>query len=78
MNPDVYTGIWGGSNCRDSLVQTDRKCNCDCDVSTCGAGDKYIKQLDELLIYSFPQKKVAGMFIESIQVMKLIKGISYV
>ena len=22
MNPDVYRGIWGGANCRDSVAQT--------------------------------------------------------
>ena len=68
MNPDVYKGIWGGANCRDSPVQTDRKCNCVCSGNQCGAGDKYLGQLDELLTYSLPQKKVAGFFIESIQV----------
>ena len=28
MNADVYRGPWGGSNCRDSLSQTLRTCNC--------------------------------------------------
>ena len=28
MNPDVYRGPWGGANCRDSPVQTDRSCSC--------------------------------------------------
>ncbi len=68
MNPDVYKGLWGGSNCRDSVVQADRKCNCTCSANSCGAADKYIKQLEEVFTYSLPQKKVAGMFIESIQV----------
>jgi alanine-glyoxylate transaminase/(R)-3-amino-2-methylpropionate-pyruvate transaminase len=67
MNADVYKGLWGGANCRDSPVQTDRKCNCDCSGNTCGAGDKYLAQLDEVLTYSMPQKKVGGFFIESIQ-----------
>jgi len=67
MCPDVYKGLWGGSNCRDSPVQADRKCNCNCSGNQCGAADKYLGQLDELLTYSFPQKKVAGFFIESIQ-----------
>ncbi|CAL8097106.1 unnamed protein product [Orchesella dallaii] len=67
MNPDVYKGLWGGSNCRDSVVQVDRKCNCDCSKGSCGAADKYIEQLDEIFTYSLPQRKVAGMFIESIQ-----------
>jgi len=67
MNPDVYKGLWGGSNCRDSPVQTDRKCNCSCSSGTCGAADKYLEQLEEVFTYTLPQKKVAGMFIESIQ-----------
>lgn len=28
MLPDVFRGPWGGSNCRDSPVQTVRKCSC--------------------------------------------------
>ena len=28
MSPDVYQGPWGGSNCRDSLAQTLRSCDC--------------------------------------------------
>ena len=24
MNPDVYQGPWGGSNCRDSVAQVSR------------------------------------------------------
>ena len=26
--PDVFRGPWGGANCRDSIAQTQRKCNC--------------------------------------------------
>lgn len=66
MNPDVYKGIWGGESCRDSPVQTDRKCACSGGV--CQAADKYVEQLEEVLTYSVPQRKVAAMFIESIQV----------
>jgi alanine-glyoxylate transaminase/(R)-3-amino-2-methylpropionate-pyruvate transaminase len=66
MNPDVYKGLWGGSKCRDCPVQTDRTCNCAAGV--CQANDKYVEQLEEVLTYTVPQKKVAGMFIESIQV----------
>lgn len=29
MCPDVFRGPWGGSYCRDSPVQTVRKCSCD-------------------------------------------------
>ncbi|OXA47066.1 alanine--glyoxylate aminotransferase 2, mitochondrial [Folsomia candida] len=65
MNPDVYKGIWGGESCRDSPVQTDRKCACSGGV--CQAADKYVEQLEEVLTYSVPQRKVAAMFIESIQ-----------
>ncbi|KAK7896541.1 hypothetical protein WMY93_021866 [Mugilogobius chulae] len=28
MCPDVFRGIWGGSHCRDSPVQTIRECSC--------------------------------------------------
>lgn len=65
MNPDPYRGLWGGSNCRDSPVQTDR--NCSCGVDECLACDMYINQLEETLIHSHPTK-IAGFFAESIQV----------
>ena len=26
--PDVYRGPWGGANCRDSIAQTQRTCDC--------------------------------------------------
>ncbi|XP_055927910.1 alanine--glyoxylate aminotransferase 2, mitochondrial-like [Argiope bruennichi] len=64
MNPDPYRGLWGGSNCRDSPVQADRKCSCG--VNQCVACDMYIGQLEELLSHSLP-KKIAGFFAESIQ-----------
>lgn len=64
MNPDPYKGLWGGSSCRDSPVQPDRKCSCG--VNQCKACDMYIAQLDELLTCSLP-KKIAGFFAESIQ-----------
>jgi len=54
------------------LRSTDRKCNCDCTSTTCGAADKYVEQLEEVFNYTFPQKKVAGMFLESIQVLNAI------
>lgn len=28
MNPDVFRGPWGGTNCRDSLAQVQRSCDC--------------------------------------------------
>ncbi|XP_023230092.1 alanine--glyoxylate aminotransferase 2, mitochondrial-like [Centruroides sculpturatus] len=65
MNPDPYRGKWGGSHCRDSPVQTQKKC--DCKPGICKASDLYAEQLQEVLQYSLPQKKVAGFFAESIQ-----------
>jgi hypothetical protein len=66
MNPDPYRGIWGGQYCRDSPIQTTRSCNCTKDH--CQAADRYVEQLEEILNYEVSKKKVAGMFIESIQV----------
>ncbi|CAF3217240.1 unnamed protein product [Rotaria sp. Silwood2] len=65
MNPDPYRGIWGGQYCRDSPIQTTRSCNCQKDH--CQASDRYVEQLEEILNYEVSKKKVAGMFIESIQ-----------
>ncbi|CAF1588666.1 unnamed protein product [Adineta ricciae] len=65
MNPDPYRGIWGGRYCRDSPIQTNRSCNCSQDH--CQASDRYVEQLEELLNYEVSKKKVAGMWIESIQ-----------
>jgi alanine-glyoxylate transaminase/(R)-3-amino-2-methylpropionate-pyruvate transaminase len=66
MNPDPYRGVWGGQNCRDSPIQTTRSCNCSKDH--CQASDRYVEQVEEILNYEVSKKKVAGMFIESIQV----------
>lgn len=65
MNPDPYLGIWGGSNCRDSPVQTTR--NCSCNVNKCEASEQYYKQLEQVFKFSLPRGKVAAMFAESIQ-----------
>ncbi|XP_065340976.1 alanine--glyoxylate aminotransferase 2, mitochondrial [Cloeon dipterum] len=65
MNPDVYQGIWGGSHCRDSPVQSTRKCSCKPDE--CQACDMYYGQLEEVFKFSLPRGKVAGFFAESIQ-----------
>uniref|UniRef100_A0A336LW49 Alanine--glyoxylate aminotransferase 2, mitochondrial n=1 Tax=Culicoides sonorensis TaxID=179676 RepID=A0A336LW49_CULSO len=65
MNPDPYTGIWGGNKCRDSPIQTDRACNCG--ANGCEASKNYIKELDQIFKYSLPKGKVAAMFAESIQ-----------
>lgn len=65
MNPDVYKGIWGGKNCRDSVVQTTRQCNCS---GECDAKNKYIDQLKEHFEYTIPKSKgLAAFFAESIQ-----------
>jgi hypothetical protein len=66
MNPDPYRGIWGGQYCRDSPIQTTRSCNCSKDH--CQASDRYVEQVEEILNYEVSKKKVAGIFIESIQV----------
>lgn len=65
MTPDPYRGIWGGQYCRDSPVQTTRSCNCSPDH--CQASDRYVEQVEEILNFEVPKKKVAGIFIESIQ-----------
>lgn len=65
MNPDVYRGIWGGSNCRDSVVQTTRSCNCGPD--SCEASDKYVEQVAIQLNHNVARGHVAGFFAESIQ-----------
>lgn len=65
MNPDPYRGLWGGSRCRDSLVQTDR--SCDCGHNQCEATDNYLVQLNEVLSHSLPAKRIAAFFAEGIQ-----------
>lgn len=63
-NPDVYRGLWGGANCRDSPVQTDRKC--DCAEGQCLASDAYMNQLQDVIDFNCPSK-IAGFFAETIQ-----------
>ncbi|XP_050421399.1 alanine--glyoxylate aminotransferase 2, mitochondrial [Adelges cooleyi] len=65
MCPDVFKGIWGGKNCRDSPSQTLRACKCS--KNNCWAADKYYDQLEQLFTYSLPRAQVAGFFAESIQ-----------
>ncbi|CAO1403837.1 unnamed protein product [Diamesa tonsa] len=65
MNADPYLGLWGGSNCRDSPVQTTRECNCS--SGKCDAGDNYINQLEQEFKYSLPKGRCAAMFAESMQ-----------
>ncbi|EDV29075.1 uncharacterized protein TRIADDRAFT_63204 [Trichoplax adhaerens] len=64
MNPDVYRGPWGGSRCRDSVVQTTR--DCDCSEGECKACNNYVDQLEDVLNHSVPQK-IAGFIAEPIQ-----------
>ncbi|XP_008833553.1 alanine--glyoxylate aminotransferase 2, mitochondrial isoform X1 [Nannospalax galili] len=64
MCPDVFRGPWGGSYCRDSPVQTIRKCSCvpDC----CQAKEQYIEQFKDTL-NTCVAKSIAGFFAEPIQ-----------
>ncbi|KAE8636523.1 hypothetical protein XENTR_v10003029 [Xenopus tropicalis] len=64
MCPDVFHGIWGGSHCRDSPVQTIRKCSCS--PGCCEAKDQYIDQFKETLCTSTGQR-VAAFIAEPIQ-----------
>lgn len=66
MNADVYNGLWGGKNCRDSPIQTNRDCSCN--SNECEACDKYVDQFKEVLNWTAPKGgKIAGVFMESIQ-----------
>ncbi|XP_023401182.1 alanine--glyoxylate aminotransferase 2, mitochondrial isoform X2 [Loxodonta africana] len=64
MCPDVFRGPWGGSHCRDSPVQTIRKCNCA--PGCCQAKDQYIEQFKDTLNTAVA-KSIAGFFAEPIQ-----------
>jgi len=64
MNPDVYQGPWGGANCRDSVAQTDR--TCDCPAGQCMASKMYVDQLKDVLVHC-TGKKVAGFIAEVVQ-----------
>nr|KAF6354234.1 alanine--glyoxylate aminotransferase 2 [Myotis myotis] len=64
MCPDVFRGPWGGSHCRDSPVQTIRKCSCAPDC--CHAEDQYIEQFKDTLS-TCVGKSIAGFFAEPIQ-----------
>lgn len=65
-NPDVYKGLYGGQYCRDSPIQTQRKC--DCSKDHCCAADFYADDVREIIEYSTPKKGIAGFIAESIQV----------
>lgn len=64
LNPDVYRGLWGGKNCRDSPVQTDRSCNCQ---GECEAGVKYLEQFEYELKHDITKTGLAAFWAESIQ-----------
>ncbi|XP_006902189.1 PREDICTED: alanine--glyoxylate aminotransferase 2, mitochondrial-like [Elephantulus edwardii] len=64
MCPDVFHGPWGGSHCRDSPVQTTRKCSCA--PESCQAKDLYVEQFKDTL-NTVVAKSVAGFFAEPIQ-----------
>uniref|UniRef100_A0A3P8WWM5 Alanine--glyoxylate aminotransferase 2, mitochondrial n=1 Tax=Cynoglossus semilaevis TaxID=244447 RepID=A0A3P8WWM5_CYNSE len=64
MCPDVFRGLWGGSHCRDSPVQTTRDCGCG--QGHCMAKEQYIGQLKETLATSVPGR-IAAFFAEPIQ-----------
>lgn len=65
-NPDVYKGLFGGKNCRDSPVQPQRQCTCT--LGSCRAADSYAEDVKEILEYSIPKHGVAAFIAESIQV----------
>ncbi|KAJ8303415.1 hypothetical protein KUTeg_019811 [Tegillarca granosa] len=65
MNPDPYRGPWGGANCRNSVSQTYR--SCDCAPGECNAGKLYLDQLEDVLRFSMPKGRVGALFAESIQ-----------
>uniref|UniRef100_UPI00398EC86D alanine--glyoxylate aminotransferase 2, mitochondrial n=1 Tax=Pristiophorus japonicus TaxID=55135 RepID=UPI00398EC86D len=64
MCPDVYRGPWGGSQCRDSPVQTLR--HCDCSAGSCQAKHAYIEQLRDVLLCAVP-RRLGGFIAEPIQ-----------
>ncbi|KAH0540817.1 alanine--glyoxylate aminotransferase 2, mitochondrial [Cotesia glomerata] len=66
MNPDVYKGPWGGSQCRDCPVSHGK--NCQCVGNNCQAADNYFTQLQNAFKYSLPSgKPIAAFIAESIQ-----------
>ena len=65
MNPNPYSGIWGGKHCRDSPIQVAREC--ECSLEECDAANKYLEQLRNTIEFS-TSKKLAGFFAEPIQV----------
>ncbi|XP_056303023.1 alanine--glyoxylate aminotransferase 2, mitochondrial [Danio aesculapii] len=64
MCPDVFRGLWGGSHCRDSPVQTIRECSCS--PGHCQANDMYITELKEVFDTTVPSR-IAAFFAEPIQ-----------
>uniref|UniRef100_A0A4X2LG28 Alanine--glyoxylate aminotransferase 2, mitochondrial n=1 Tax=Vombatus ursinus TaxID=29139 RepID=A0A4X2LG28_VOMUR len=64
MCPDVFRGPWGGSQCRDSPVQTIRKC--DCTSGCCKANSQYVEEFKNTL-HTVVAREIAGFFAEPIQ-----------
>ncbi|TRY98640.1 hypothetical protein DNTS_005887 [Danionella cerebrum] len=64
MCPDVFRGLWGGSHCRDSPVQTIRECSCS--SGHCQANDMYLNELKEVFDTTVPNQ-IAAFFGEPIQ-----------
>lgn len=66
--PDIYRGNWGGSKCRDSLIQVIGR-KCDCKDKECIASEKYFQKFDESFRFSLPcSHNIAAFIAESIQV----------
>ncbi|XP_076290271.1 alanine--glyoxylate aminotransferase 2, mitochondrial [Lasioglossum baleicum] len=64
--PDVYRGLWGGSKCRDSIVQANRRC--DCNNEMCIASEKYFTEFEDTFRFSLPcAQGIAAFVAESIQ-----------
>ncbi|CAL7941247.1 unnamed protein product [Xylocopa violacea] len=64
--PDVYKGTWGGSKCRDSIIQVGRRCNCR--DEECVASEKYFQEFEELFHFSSSCTcSLAAFVAESIQ-----------
>lgn len=65
IHPDVYRGIWGGSRCRYSPIQTKRFC--ECPPNQCEASNKFYEQLVNTFQYNVPISGAAALIAESIQ-----------
>ncbi|KAI7691642.1 hypothetical protein SSS_09615 [Sarcoptes scabiei] len=73
-NPDPYRGRVGGLHCRDSLVQTNRACDCK-DSENCRAAEYYAEEFEIVLESTLP-KTIAAFFAESIQGVRIYLFVS--